>query len=348
MKTFRNLWMALVAVLACVCYSCGSEYDIPTTPTPDGPEKPEVQKMVTVKLNVEDIVSVQEMPMGSRTTEYNDLYLIEIQDKTTIYAYGLFDLSKDIEVKLPEGGEFWFRGVAVKDGKNKIYCSPEGLYAPPFAGKFTNKFTTELQENYSFRPNLFILKDGDTYKETRIAKDLEVYLLYSNFDSAEDTYKVSDNPTTEISLSPTRFFYIGTEFTAEDLEGGKLIVSFSAVGDDNKTYTSDAIEIAKEKTPVFNTFSFDEQFTNNIMNRSVELQLHMTWIKADGTEETLPNTDAKINVKNGYKYNININVGNTSKAAINIDEISTPTFDDYHTEKWTIDGGTATKEEKQQ
>ena len=80
MKTFRKLWMALVAILACMCYSCGSESEIPTTPTPDEPEKPQEQKMVTVKLNVESIVSVQEMPMGSRAgeTTNNDLKLIEI------------------------------------------------------------------------------------------------------------------------------------------------------------------------------------------------------------------------------------------------------------------------------
>lgn len=346
MKTLKKIGMAFVAILICLCYSCSSESEFPTTPTPEVPESPQESKMVTVKLNVKDIMSVQEELMESRTNvnDYNDLYMVDIVDvnnNNKTYALGMFDLSKDITVELPEDGKFWFRGVAVKDGKDKIYVTQDGRYALPFDGKFTNEFTTEIPENYEFSPLLYVLK-GNSSQLTMIAKDLEVYTLYSDFDSS-DPFIASDTNDEEIDFYSERISYIGTEFVAEDMKKGKLIVSFSAKGSDNNTYTSPEVEITAEDTPVFNTFSFGSVFNNAIYVLGVSIKLHMKWIKEDGSEVTLPNEQAYITVKNSYKYSIKINVGTTSKAAMNISEIETPTFSDYNTEHWNVEEGTASK-----
>lgn len=351
MKTFRKLWMALVAILACMCYSCGSESEIPTTPTPDEPEKPQEQKMVTVKLNVESIVSVQEMPMGSRAgeTTNNDLYLIEIynQSQGYSYAYGLFDLTKNITIELPEGELFTFRGVAVKDGKNKIYCNESGIYAAPFAGKFTNSFTKDFT-GYQYRHTTFVLNipnGNQPYTEVVIAKDLEVYELNSNFSNSSSPYTASDDNTEPIEFCADRISYIGTEFTAIDMKEGKLVVNFSTTKG-SQTYYSPEVEITKENEAVFNTFSFNETLIDDLYgynnDKGIEIQLNVKWVNGD-TEVDLTNGNAKINVKNGYKYAITIDANSTSTAKMNVTPLETPTFSDYNTENWFVSEGDAYK-----
>ena len=106
------------------------------------------------------------------------------------------------------------------------------------------------------------------------------------------------------------------------------------------------MEITKENEAVFNTFSFNETLIDDLYgynnDKGIEIQLNVKWVNGD-TEVDLTNGNAKINVKNGYKYAITIDANSTSTAKMNVTPLETPTFSDYNTENWFVSEGDAYK-----
>lgn len=332
-KTFRFIGLALTAILMCVnfasCSSGGEEPEIPQVPeTPQRPSVPEDPKMCTVSINLENLVNVEEMPLG-RATSNNDLYLIHFYQggapNIVSYAYGLFDRSTDISINLIEGEIYNIHAVAIKDGKNKVYKGQDEKYAYPFNAKLTNSFT--YNESYEFRPDLHYVAGGDGQTPSVITAWEEFYTSSTNH-----TAKAGST----INLSLSRFYSFATQFKAEDMPEGKLHIYITA-NKNEQTYTSSEMIVTSTTTPIEQIFSVGEPLFNDLSYDNMDATLHFTWEKADETEIALEDID--FTFKKDYKYIFTVQVNPFSGLSLSF---STDNFN--VTEEYHINDGTATKQ----
>ena len=116
-------------------FTACSEAGTNEQPTPTEPE------YVTVSLGLNVGLDYGYEPL-SRAEENNDLYGIQVYStpvpatenaEWTKYAYGLFDSTDNLTIKLIRGFEYKFVATMAKDGKNKVYhYSYTGVYGAPF------------------------------------------------------------------------------------------------------------------------------------------------------------------------------------------------------------------------
>lgn len=122
--------------------------EVGTNEQPITPAEPEY---VTVSLGLNVELDYEYEPL-TRAEENNDLYGIQIYStpvpatenaEWTKYAYGLFDNTDNLTVKLIRGYEYKFVATMVKDGKNKTkeygdtYGSPFTHHDQPHSGRST-------------------------------------------------------------------------------------------------------------------------------------------------------------------------------------------------------------------
>ena len=130
MKRFF-LSLAVVGMLFTACSEVG------TTEQPNTPAEPEY---VTVSLGLNVGLDCEYEPL-TRAEENNDLYGIQVYStpipatenaQWTEYAYGLFDTTDNLTIKLIRGYEYKFVARMVKDGKDKVSQWGDGSYGFPF------------------------------------------------------------------------------------------------------------------------------------------------------------------------------------------------------------------------
>ena len=124
MKLFSNLWasIAMLSMLS-LATSCENSSALPEQPTT--PTEPEY---VTVSLGFDVNLDYEYEPL-TRAEENNDLYGIQVYStpypategaEWTNFAYGLFDSTDNLTIRLIRGYEYKFVAAMVKDGKDKI------------------------------------------------------------------------------------------------------------------------------------------------------------------------------------------------------------------------------------
>ena len=133
MKLFSNLWASIAMLLMlALATSCDNPSEQPNTPT-----EPEY---VTVSLGLNVGLDYEYEPL-TRAEENNDLYGIQVYStpipatenaEWTRFAYGLFDTTDNLTVKLIRGYEYKFETVMVKDGKEKVKLQSNKGYEEPF------------------------------------------------------------------------------------------------------------------------------------------------------------------------------------------------------------------------
>ena len=136
MKLFSNLW-AFIVMLSMLSLATSCEKS--EQPTPAEPE------YVTVSLGLDVSLDYDYEPL-TRAEENNDLYGIQVYSTPvpatenavwTKYAYGLFDTTDNLTVKLIRGYEYKFVATMVKDGKDKVSYG-DGKYGDPFMHNYIN------------------------------------------------------------------------------------------------------------------------------------------------------------------------------------------------------------------
>lgn len=135
MKLFSNLWASIAMLLMLsLATSCENSNGPSEQPTPSEPE------YVTVSLGLNVELDYEYEPL-TRAEENNDLYGIQVYStpypatekaEWTKFAYGLFDTTDDLTIKLIRGYEYKFVATMVKDGKNKVEHYSDGSYRSPF------------------------------------------------------------------------------------------------------------------------------------------------------------------------------------------------------------------------
>ncbi|MBR6560887.1 MAG: hypothetical protein IKT75_07010 [Alistipes sp.] len=120
MKLFSKLW-ASIAMLSMLSLATSCE----NSEEPITPAEPEY---VTVSLGLNVNLDYEYEPL-TRAEENNDLYGIQVYStpvpatenaEWTKYAYGLFDNTDNLTIKLVRGYEYKFETIMVKDGKDKV------------------------------------------------------------------------------------------------------------------------------------------------------------------------------------------------------------------------------------
>ena len=115
-------------------FTACSEVGTNEQPTQTEPE------YVTVSLGLNVGLDYGYQPL-SRAEENNDLYGIQVYStpipatenaEWTKYAYGLFDTTDNLTIKLIRGYEYKFGARMVKDGKDKVSQWSDGSYGCPF------------------------------------------------------------------------------------------------------------------------------------------------------------------------------------------------------------------------
>ena len=129
--------------------------EVGTTEQPNTPAEPEY---VTVSLGLSVGLDCEYEPL-TRSEANNDLYGIQVYStpipatenaKWTKYAYGLFDSTDNLTIKLVRGYEYKFVATMVKDGKNKLYFSYDNCYGAPFSHEISPGMTASTPLSTSF------------------------------------------------------------------------------------------------------------------------------------------------------------------------------------------------------
>lgn len=132
--------------------------EVGTTEQPTTPTEPEY---VTVSLGFNVELDYEYEPL-TRAEENNDLYGIQVYStpvpatenaKWTKYAYGLFDTTDNLTIKLIRGYEYKFVASMVKDGKDKVdYSQYSNTYGLPFLHeiKLSSYNATPLSESFIY------------------------------------------------------------------------------------------------------------------------------------------------------------------------------------------------------
>lgn len=277
--------------------------------------------MCTVTINLRDIVSIEEEPMGRSGETGNDLYLIYIsQDRSQyVYAHGLFDNLSNITVQLVEGEIYDIEAVAVKNGKNMIAGGgDDGFYAYPFFANLTNSMVYDKE--YDFLPILYYLKGANNGLPAFIVPGLEVYY------GGNSGYKAEENGES-ISINFSRFAACAAEFKAFDMPEGYLKINIEAeYGSNHETYTTDNIIVESVSKPNFQYITFGADLFGTFTSEGVTCTLNLTWVKNNETEIVL--MPASITFKPNIKYNITVKVDNTTSPSINVTPIVDYSFTD--------------------
>ena len=131
-KLFALASIAMLSMLS-LATSCENPNARPEQPTPSEPE------YVTVSLGLSVDLDYEYEPL-TRADENNDLYGIQVYSTPVPatenaewkeFAYGLFDTTDNLTIKLIRGYEYKFVATMVKDGKEKIQSDDRG-YCNPF------------------------------------------------------------------------------------------------------------------------------------------------------------------------------------------------------------------------
>lgn len=339
MKIFRNLGFLFAAILlsaSLATCSSGGDDPVPPTPTPPSnpvkPEQPQEPKMCTVTISMEDLVKVEEMPLGRAET--TDLFYIRVQKAdNTNYAYGLFDKNNSISLTVEEGKDYKMQAFAVKDGKNKIYKNSNGKFAAPFNTTLTNSFTL-LSGSTGFpdSPITHILAGSDGQTATVISP-IEQFMCF------EKSFTAADNMNVAITFD--RFASFGTQFTATDMPDGKLYIRIVAEDGKGNTFTSTEVAVSSANTPVKQIFTVGGALYDLMRTNPVNATLILRWVRNNGNTVNL--SPANFSLKLNIQYNISIKVDYSSTPSITIQPLN-EVGDFVNSENYNVANGTATKQ----
>ena len=264
MKTVRMIGLALFAILLCVNFSsCSSNDDV----EPDAPQKP---KEYIVSLGFTGEISISESPLSRASG--NDLYGIQVYSCPNVdgattytkYAYGLFDDTSEMTIKLLEGYKYKFIATMVADGKNKIsHATETDIYLAPFKINGSTSEYTKITNSFKITniEYFYGLDSGSTGSQLGHAAGFERY--YGSCD-----YIVDDSKSVSIDMKKAVF---GAKFIAEGLTEGVLTV---------KMYRTRDILITHPEASYENIFTFDKLSSTD--NYSEKINTVISWTKADG------------------------------------------------------------------
>lgn len=259
-------------------------------------------KEYVVNLGFSGEIEISHSPLSKAGT--NDLYGVQVYSKKSSdseyapYAYGLFDNTADMEVKLIGGYQYKFVATMVEDGKERIATDHKGYYSYPFYvdgrhddGQLENTFIYGNAEMSGLNNGLAELyyKEDDTSNYYRRPNISRYYGELLGFTPIEGRSAI-------ISMKRV---YFGVKFIANGFSDGKIIIQMPEAPE---------IELIYPNTEVEDIFTFyggyDGGRTNDGYQESIKVNI--TWTKADGT--VIPISNQVINFTRNELTTVTINL----------------------------------------
>ena len=281
--------------------------EVGTTEQPTTPTEPEY---VTVSLGLNVELDYEYEPL-TRAEENNDLYGIQVYStpypatenaEWTKFAYGLFDTTDNLTIKLVRGYEYKFETIMVKDGKDKI---DHAAYYDTYGGPFNHETSPNcyVSCNTPLSTSFIYGKLGMHEWSRGLYEYLNVELYYGELVG----YIPGDNDSkATIELKRTSF---GAKFIAKGdyAENGTLEI---IMGDNTQPNLTLNLAEGNEISGIF-SFSdvraawFDENYTE-----TVPVLLRIAY--SDGTSAPLGTHDIAFKRNMTTVVNVDLSVGGDS------------------------------------
>ena len=263
MKKILFLALALIAFASC------SKEDAIENESIEGKE-------YVVNLGFSGEIEISHSPLSKAGT--NDLYGVQVYSKKSSdsnyapYAYGLFDNTADMEVKLIGGYQYKFVATMVEDGKNELHFY-DGNYYAPFDAISTY---CPLSNNFSYSSDIEMdgLEEGYTWMEEYTNGNRAFYRPNTTRYYGElSNFTPSENKPATINMKRVCF---GAKFLVKDLTDGKITINIPE---------APVMTITYPNTKAEDIFTFRGSYNGDWASDGYQenLEVNITWTKADGT-----------------------------------------------------------------
>ena len=285
-------------------FTACSEVGTNEQPTPTEPE------YVTVSLGFNVELDYEYEPL-SRAEENNDLYGIQVYStpvpatenaEWTKFAYGLFDTTDNLTIKLVRGYEYKFETIMVKDGKDKLANYDGTRYTGPFCHEMSpNSYDgggTSLSTSFIYS------KLGMYYWGDRgLNEYLNVELYYGELKG----YIPGDNDSkVTIELKRTSF---GAKFIAKGdyAENGTLEI---IMGDEPQPQLTLNLAEGNEISEIFSFDNVRDAWLDENYTETVPVLLRIAY--SDGTTAPLGTHDIAFKRNITTVVNVDLSIGGDS------------------------------------
>lgn len=274
-----------LALLFCVTFSlsftsCGSSSEI-SDDIINGQTSTNPPKEYIVKLGLGGEITSTISPF-TRTTTNTDLTGIQVYScpndgKSTVYtnyAYGLFDTTSGINVKLLDGYKYKLECTTVKDGKDKLLSFSQKYSAPFFISGSNSNCSVLNGFIYSNTDNLCGITSGCS--SLNIDNKSYYHPNTDRYYGFVTDYVPSENGS--ISMNMVRAAY-GVKIVTDNFKEGSLQVSMK---------NSPLLTITYPTTEYQDIYSFGNLrncFMN--LNYTEDIEVSANWLKPDGVSVPL-------------------------------------------------------------
>ncbi len=295
----KILFLIMIVLAIAGCSSNNNEEEIPTIP--------ESPKEYLISLGYSgEITDITEHPLNRVATD--DIYGIQVYsmpingNEYKAYAYGLFDSSEGINIKLLDGYKYKFSSTMVVSGKTKLE-SHNNVFQLPFVvnggkAELKNTFTYSSTNDFGYLNScLSDLKDGKMYTRPNIDR----------YYGESTDYTPSLNGTVSIKMKRVSF---GAKFIAKGLSEGTLNIAIEG---------SPVIKIKYPELQIQDIFTFKEgrQWTED--NYSENAIVSIAWEKDNGA--IIPLINQPITFKRNKLIEITVETKDSStNNKVNIDK----------------------------
>lgn len=275
--------------------------EVGTNEQPNTPTEPEY---VTVSLGLNVELDCEYEPL-TRAEENNDLYGIQVYStpypanenaEWTKFAYGLFDTTDNLTIKLVRGYEYKFVAAMVKDGKDKVENWAGGKYDMPFTHETgpTSCNSTPLSESFIYGQLGMPFLGGPYSNE---------YLNVDRYYGELEGYIPGDNDSkATIELKRTSF---GVKFIAKGdyAENGTLEI---LMGDNTEPLNLNLAE-GNEVSEIYTFNNVREAWLDENYTKTVPVLLRIAY--SDGTSAPLGTHNITFKRNTITVVNVDLTVG---------------------------------------
>lgn len=266
----KKILFLMVAALTIVgCNKDNEKEEIPIVP-----ESP--KEFIIALGYAGEITDITEHPLNRATT--NDIYGIQVFSmpingkEYKAYAYGLFDSSEGINIKLLEGYKYKFSSTMIVNGKTKLE-SYNNIFQLPFVvnggkAELNNTFIYSSTNEFGYlNSSLSDLKDGKMYQRPNIDR----------YYGESTDYIPSLNGTISIKMKRVSF---GAKFITKGFSEGMINIAIEG---------SPVIKIKYPESQIQDIFTFKEERQWTEDNYSENAIVSISWEKNNGAVIPLVN-----------------------------------------------------------
>jgi hypothetical protein len=320
--------IVLFTLLCSLCYGCTTEEEILPAETTASQE----YAIVSLSMGGEIISEDQPLPTRAETSS-RDLYGVQVLRGGYYYAYGLFDNTDSIRVALLKGNTYKFVCTLVKNGKDLLKHSANGVYCSQPFGVYnlTNDSDPDYyyyrsSPSYPYRPYVPICRNQFVYDTTTVSNTIYHFnnlglgkAILTN--GATVQYPQMDRYYGELDYTPTiandrialpmKRTAFGIKCKVGDIPDGTVAVTCS---NSTGTFYSASVGANSEDAGTFITFYNVQGVWQYPGDYTEDVTVGVKWIRGIGATENLGTKDVPVkrNAMNVIRINLDSSDGDAS------------------------------------